>query len=61
LPGQKTAFRTLGVLQKQKSAVENKTNRATLNPIVEFDLKFLPVPVTACTQHFHIELSGNLH
>jgi CspA family cold shock protein len=25
---------------------------------VEFDLKFLPVPVTAVTQHFHIAFSG---
>ncbi len=28
--------------------------RATLYATVEFDLKFLPVPVTAYTQHFHI-------
>jgi hypothetical protein len=30
------------------------TIRATLNAIVEFDLKFLPVLVTAYSQHFHI-------
>jgi hypothetical protein len=29
-------------------------NRATLYLTVEFDLKFLPVPVTAYSQHFHI-------
>jgi len=33
--------------------------RATLRAIVEFDLKFLPVPVTACTQHFHIAFAVN--
>jgi CspA family cold shock protein len=33
--------------------------RATLYSIVEFDLKFLPVPVTACTQHFHIAFAVN--
>jgi cold shock protein len=34
------------------------TIRARLSRTVEFDLKFLPVPVTACTQHFHIAFSG---
>ena len=33
--------------------------RATLIPIVEFDLKSLPVPVTAFTQHFHIAFAVN--
>jgi hypothetical protein len=33
--------------------------RATLHVIVEFDLKYLPVPVTAVTQHFHIAFAVN--
>jgi hypothetical protein len=33
--------------------------RATLSATVEFDLKFLPVPVTAYTQHFHIAFAVN--
>jgi hypothetical protein len=33
--------------------------RATLHVIVEFDLKLLPVPVTAVTQHFHIAFAVN--
>ena len=34
------------------------THRARIKAIVEFDLKSLPVPVTAYTQHFYFAFGG---
>src|ERR1039458_1563193 len=48
------AARNLVLTPCVRSAQICLTNRATLYAIVEFDLKFLPVLVTAYSQHFHI-------